>query len=88
MEADSDIELSRFRRESGPVKRYSVKCLNDCLTHDDDGTKSYLACLETCDDEDEDGDEDENVTDGGDNVDVDVDDDDDVDGDDGDVVYY
>ena len=102
LQTDSDIALSRSRRESATVKRHSLKCVNDCLSSDENGLTSYLACLKTCDKEnqdgDEDGDEDDNVTDDGDNVDgdqdvndddTDVDDDNDnVDTDDGDVIYY
>ena len=78
------------------MKRYSLKCVKECLSSDENGLTSYLACLRTCDDEDqdgdEDGDEDVSVTDDNDNVEgdesVEDDNDDDVNNDDGDVVYY
>ena len=91
LETDSDIALSRFRRESGPVKRYSVKCLNDCLSSDSTkGTTSYLDCLKTCDSEDgKEDNTDDNTEDNvsnNDNVDDGVDDG--ADGGDGDAIYY
>ena len=74
------------------MKRYSLKCVNHCLSSDENGLTSYLACLRTCDDEDQDGDEDVSVTDDNENGDgdesVEDDNDDDVNNDYGDVVYY
>ena len=73
-------------------KRLSIKCLNGCLSSDENGLSSYLACLRPCDDEDEDGDEDDNVSDNDENIDSDEssedENDENVGGDDNDVFYY
>ena len=54
LERDSDIALSRFRRESEPVKRYNVECLNECHMKADrsKGFQGLLDCLdEMCGDD-------------------------------------
>ena len=66
------------------MKRYSVKCLNDCHMKADSskGIHRLLDCLKTCDSKDR------NEDNGDDNHNVDNSGDDEVDGVNGDIIYY